>query len=414
MGIRTDKSLQKRLIFFSIALMLVALFTSRALLSISLVLFLFFTCLHQNILQQLKSFTTNPFLLGMSLLFFIPLLTGLWSDDKQEWWRWVRIKIPLFLLPFAFAGNWQLSKKQWRWIGYCFIGLVFVACCWSLWQYAINLYNINNSYLQAKSIPTTLENDHIRFSFLVCLAVITTVFLVRKKTGNGIQIALGVAVLFFIVFLHILSARTGLFSLYIFLGLSFIYLILLVRKIKLITGVFIIALLLPLAAWFLLPTFQNRIRYILYDFSFIKKDAYLPGSNDGSRMLSLKAGWNILKENPFGVGGGDVKNKTYEWYADHVPQMLETDKIYPSSEWLMYGTSAGWPGVIFFTAIMLLPFFEKIGVEKFFWLSLNSIAAFSLLFDIGLEVQFGVFIYAFIILWWWKWLRKESNAAITQ
>jgi len=30
--------------------------------------------------------------------------------------------------------------------------------------------------------------------------------------------------------------------------------------------------------------------------------------------------------------------------------------------------------------------------------------AFSLLFDIGLEAQFGVFIYAFMLLWWWKWL----------
>ena len=169
----------------------------------------------------------------------------------------------------------------------------------------------------------------------------------------------------------------------------------------------------PLAAWFLLPTFQNRIRYILYDFSFIENNTYLPGSNDGSRLLSLKAGWNILQQNPFGVGAGDVKSKAGEWYTANVPQMLETDKLYPSSEWLIYGAAAGWVGIILFTHIMLLPFFEKIGIEKFFWLSLNSVAVFSLMFDIGLEVQFGVFIYAFLILWWFKWLRKESDAAIT-
>ena len=27
-------------------------------------------------------------------------------------------------------------------------------------------------------------------------------------------------------------------------------------------------------------------------------------------------------------------------------------------------------------------------------------------FDIGLEVQFGIFIYSFIVLWWWKWLKQ--------
>ena len=217
MGIRTDKAVQQQLIFFSILLMLVALFTSRALLSIGIISFLVFTCLHQNILQQLKKFITNPLLLGMSLLFFIPLITGLWSHDKQEWWQWVRIKLPLFLLPVAFAGSWQLSIKQWRWIAYTFIILVCLACCWSLWQYSINLHDINKSYLKAKSIPTPLDNDHIRFSFLVCAAIIAAVLLVRKKVENIVRILLAVVLIFFVVYLHILSARTGLLGLYIFL-----------------------------------------------------------------------------------------------------------------------------------------------------------------------------------------------------
>ena len=223
MGIRTDKAVQQQLIFFSILLMLAALFTSRALLSIGIISFLVFTCLHQNILQQLKYFITNPFLLGMSLLFFIPLITGLWSHDKQEWWRWVRIKLPLFLLPVAFAGSWQLSIKQWRWIAYTFIFFVCIACCWSLWQYSINLHDINKSYLQAKSIPTPLDNDHIRFSFLVCAAIIAAVLLVRKKVENIVRILLAVVLIFFVVYLHILSARTGLFCFYFFILIYFLH-----------------------------------------------------------------------------------------------------------------------------------------------------------------------------------------------
>jgi hypothetical protein len=89
--------------------------------------------------------------------------------------------------------------------------------------------------------------------------------------------------------------------------------------------------------------------------------------------------------------------------------MLESDKLYPSSEWLIYGAAAGWLGVLVFTGVMLAPLFIKTKTNHFFWISLNSILALSFLFDIGLEVQFGVFLYAFVVLWWWKWLSPENN-----
>lgn len=143
---------------------------------------------------------------------------------------------------------------------------------------------------------------------------------------------------------------------------------------------------------------------MVYDLSHAKTDQYLVGSNDGSRLVSLKAGWNILKAHPLGVGSGDVVNETMKWYEANEPGMLPTG-LYPGSEWLMYGGAAGWPGFLLFSLVMLLPFFEKKN-NRVFWIALNAVMAFSFLFDIGLEVQFGVFIYAFVVLWWWKWLDR--------
>jgi hypothetical protein len=56
---------------------------------------------------------------------------------------------------------------------------------------------------------------------------------------------------------------------------------------------------------------------------------------------------------------------------------------------------------------MALPFFIRTGRGRFFWASLNLVSALSFLFDIGLEVQFGVFLYIFVLLWWWKWLQQK-------
>ena len=108
-----------------------------------------------------------------------------------------------------------------------------------------------------------------------------------------------------------------------------------------------------------------------------------------------------------GVGFGDVLSATKKWYAVNFPQMLEADKIYPSGEWVIYGAGCGWPGILLFSFVMIIPFWIKTGNRLLWWL-VNATASFSFLFDTGLEVQFGVFIYSFIILWWWKWLNPEK------
>lgn len=339
----------------------------------------------------------------MSFLFLIPFVSWFWTSDKEMWMHFVRIKFPLFLFPIAFAGNWQLTSRQWKWVAYSFLILVFAGCCWSLLQYAQNAHSIHEQYLKAKIFSTPLENDHVRFSLLVCIAVVCMVIVIVKYVPRSKWIIPSVACIFLVVYLHVLSARTGLISLYIFLVLTLFYLLFNLRKTKWVIGLVVLIAAMPVIAWFLFPTFQNRIRYNIYDLSNVREDKYVQGSNDGSRILSLKAGWELLQKHPFGTGA-DVVNETYEWYDQHIPQMVNTDKLYPASEPLMYAGFAGWIGFVAFFIIMLLPFLERTKRDCFFWFVLNLIMAFSFLFDIGLEVQFGVFIYAFIVLWWWKWL----------
>ena len=410
MGISTDKVLRRQLIFYAIIFMLIVIFGSRLLLSIGIVIFVLLTCIHKNFLQQIRTFISNPFLLGISVLFLIPLIAGLWSEDRITWLNLVRIKIPLFILPFAFAGDWQLTEKQWRQIAFVFLFMVFGGCCWSLWQYFQNLPVVNASYLRAQVMPTPLERDHVRFSLLVAISIVCASVVFMKVEKKPVRILLVSLSIFFIFYLHVLSARTGLFSFYLFLLFFAVYLIWRLKKPTWIIGLTFLILLLPLLAWFTLPTFQNRLRYLAYEFPYVRNKAYLQGANDGNRMISLQAGWELLKEHPFGVGTGDLMNTTIQWYDRNYPQMRENEKLYPSSEWLIYAGFAGWIGMVLFTVIMVLPFFQKLPSQNFFWVSLNCLMSLSFLFDIGLEIQFGVFIYAFIVLWWWKWFHlKPAN-----
>lgn len=386
------------------------MFFSRALLSVSMMVFVAFSFFHTDMKKHLSNFFSSPLLWGMSLLFFLPLLSGLWSEDKKELADILRIKLPLLFLPLAFAGPLHISKKQWEWLGYIFITLITAGTCWSMFYYLSDVAAINESYLRAKSIATPLENDHVRFSWLVSICVLLAGWLlvIKRNENKLVSYFLAAVVIWLIVFLHVLAVRTGLFSFYIIAAGTTAWLIF--KKFKWQYGLALVMLLiaLPLIAYKAAPTFHNRVQYFLYDKGYFEKAHYRPGSTDAVRVISLKAGCGIMKEQPLaGVGFGDVLIRTKQWYGENYPQMIEADKIYPSSEWLMYGAVLGWPGFLVFSFVMLIPFLIKAGNKLSWWL-LNATAAFSFLFDIGLEVQFGVFIYAFIILWWWKWLNAEK------
>lgn len=401
---------RKPAFYLSIIAMLTGLLFSRAVLSSGLIFFATLSLIHKNILRQLKTFVSSPFLWSMSLLFALPAISGLWSEDLSQWSQVIRIKLPLLLLPLCFAGENNFSFKDWQRIAFVFLALVFGGICQSLWHYAQNVHAIHAAYLKAYTIETPLGNDHVRFSLLVVIAILTIVLLWTlsgKKLKKIIRILLLILVAIDILYLHVLAVRTGLICFY--LG-AFIFLIWLLTRQKRINFFLIILLLLvPVASYFIFPTFKNKIHYLKYDLSFVQKNVYLPGSSDGNRFASIKAGWTLLQQNPFsGVGFGDIKNETEKFYETNFPQMSKDDKILPSSEWMMYGSGTGWPGIILLSFILLTSFFVKNLRNNIFWTLLNIFIALSYLFDIGLEVQYGVFIHSFILLWWYKWLQLKE------
>lgn len=401
---------RRHIIFLFAGLMLASLFLPRAFLTITMTGFAVAALADRNFVRYLRRFISSLLLWGMSLLFFIPLLSGLWSEDTGKWMEMIRIKLPLFVLPLAFAGAVNLSAKQWEWLATLFVLLVTAGTIWSVFHYLQDMQTINEGYLMAKAMLTPLQNDRIRFSWLVAVAILASGWLAYLKKGKRkvAAVSLAIAAVWLVIYLHLLAVRTGLFSFYLAMVLSAFWLI--IKKVKWQYGLMLLffVFLLPVLAYFFIPTFQNRVKYIRYEAGYFQKAHYLPGGNDAVRVISLKAGWSVMLQNPLqGTGFGDVPAAANEWYRIHYPEMQKQDKVYPASEWLMYGAGAGLPGLLVFTVCMLIPFLTRVRHQLPWWM-LNAAAAFSFMFDIGLEVQFGVFIYAFTVLWWWKWMKEEK------
>ncbi|RYZ22981.1 MAG: hypothetical protein EOO16_06990 [Chitinophagaceae bacterium] len=387
-----------------------SLFVSRAGLSISMIAFVALTALHRDIGTQLRHLLRQPVLLGMTGLFAVPLVSGLWSANTGEWAGALQIKLPLLFFPLAFAGRWQLSARQWRLLAWFFLGCVAAGAAWSLAGYLAHFAAHNDGFLRAQTFATPLGDDHVRFSWLVSVAALTVIVLWRASERR-LRWLLGVLFAFYALYLHILAARTGLGSFYLVLAACGIYLVWRRRSWQLGTVALALLVAAPLLAWRFLPSFHNRVQYIRYDFAFVKGGTYTPGANDGNRFLSIRAGLDLMRQYPGGVGFGDIFPSANEWYDTHYPGMLRNDRFYPSSEWLVYGVGAGWAGALLFSLCMLLPLLQRGMRHRFWWIVLNGSAAFSFLFDIGLEVQYGVYLYVFLILWWWKWLTPDPGPA---
>jgi O-antigen ligase len=391
-------------------LSVLSLFVSRAGLSISMIAFVALTTIHRGIGAQLRRLIKEPVLAGMSLLFLVPLVSGLWSANTGEWTGALQIKLPLLVFPIAFAGTWQLSQQQWRILALFFLTCVAAGAGWSLSIYASDFQKHNEAFLYARTFPTPLGNDHVRFSWLVSAGTLA-IIIIWRNSAPWLRWVLATLFFFFALYLHVLAARTGLGAFYIVLAaLAGRYAW--HRRSPALGIVLIVTLAAaPVLAWKFLPSFHNRVQYILYDLNFVKGGTYNPGANDGNRFLSIRAGLDLLRNYPGGVGFGDIFPATNDWYDTHHPGMQTADRFYPSSEWLIYGVGAGWCGLLLFSLCMVLPLLQSRLQHRFWWIILNASAAFSFLFDIGLEVQYGVYLYVFLILWWWKWLTPDPGLA---
>ena len=160
----------------------------------------------------------------------------------------------------------------------------------------------------------------------------------------------------------------------------------------------ILLLCLPLIMYRIIPTFKARVDYIRYDWSYTLQGKYLPGGNDAIRMQSLQVASEVIRNHPlYGVGFGDIRSAMDAVYVQVNPSLTAAERIYPANEWAVYGVGMGWLGILVFSGIMIGLFFYR-SSDPFRGRSWALATMLTLLTDIGLEVQYGVFLVPFLML----------------
>lgn len=334
-------------------------------------------------------------LLGILLMMLPVLYSGIWSDDTAEWKKTLEVRIPMITLLLGIRSM-RYTVNQWLLVSIGYTTMIAAGCIWSLCMYVADAHTIHAAYLKAKVLPTLADHDYVRFSWMVALAVWITCKawqMSASRKARYVWIALAV---FFVVYLHILAAKTGLLCLYTGVFVYIIHLVWVRKQWKYAVTILALLLLLSVTAYQLLPTLRNRVQYIRYDFSLYAANGSAPGYNDAARWLSVKAGYHILRDHPVsGVGFGDTRKAVNDWHNNWHPQSLSYERFLPACEWMVYGTGSGWPGMLLFSAGIFLVLFATTR-RNIVSVMIMLTALIPVVFDDTLEGQLGVTILAFI------------------
>jgi O-antigen ligase len=334
---------------------------SPAFISISFILLSIIGLLQFNF----KSFTKfEAILSALFVLYFISsAVSFLYSQNHDEASRKLILKLPLLCFPLLFNALKKTDYKHFS--SMVLIGLyaIYLPAVVSVYNYISNKTLFDQLILESKPLPIEFGYGiyHIQFSILLAISVVFGVYLLlhRKtwKLSSFNKTFIGIISILNFVFLHILSARTGLLALYF--GLL---MVLLPALLKMTLRNKIISV----CAGFLLPimilsassSLRNRLSNTAADFevAWSGKDA-----NDYSFAMRVQAWKNaiqVIKKNPvIGVGIGDADKVLQENFANMNSSITPANRKNPHFQFLETAAQSGISSACLFLMILVFALF---------------------------------------------------------
>lgn len=388
---------RQNLAWFTCAVLIVALLTSKFLLTVGMLALIVLGLVQRDIQAVFRKFLADKALLATTSIFFIVLISGLYSENTAYFMERLRIKLPFLLLPLAYAGLPRFTNRQYHSLLYLLVMVMVISCAGVGIHYAMNFETIIEDIGRSGSVPTPIH--HIRFSLLIALSIFAGIFLFNKnfyiKFPFEKYILLACTV-FLIVFIHILSVRSGLLALYLAATALVVRYILLTKRyiIGLMMLISIVAL--PVLAFHFSPAFKAQAYMLRHNYIefFIKKN--IGEYSDTQRLASYLMAIKATEAQPFiGVGMGDIKDATTESYQAHYPNV--SPKL-PHNQFLFFYTATGLIGLALFTFAFFFPLWYKKRYRDALFLAFYAIVFTSFMVEATLETAIGTAFYILFLL----------------
>ncbi len=327
-------------------------------------------------------------------------LSWFWSADKGLWGARFEVKAPVLLLPLAFSFLPAFSVRQLQVFAVAAGSFLLAGTLYStsfLWG---NVQYYLYEYHMAHVLPTPVYNDHIRFSVAIALFIVWCAWFWRYATSVWVKWFMAIAAVILSAYLHLLAARTGLIIWYFALFCWCIYFGLR-KSIAIGIGVLIAVFTIAFYSFQHVPTLKKRIDYIFYTWELYEKGEISGIYSDMGRMISYDVAGRVIRQNAvLGVGSGDMMEEMKEGYEQWYPQITDEQVLLPHNQFLVVWLAGGIPALLLFLSWVFAPLAEvKRNRRSFYFLVVWFSLLLPLMIEPMLEVQFGLFVYLFFLLW---------------
>lgn len=355
-----------------------------------------------GLVLSFRQFFRQPVLLAATLLLFVPAISYFWCVNHTFWAIQTRVRIPFFVLPWAFANFPTLTKRHYQLVLYLLVWCMVLLCIGVGINFLMNYDAIIDGLDQGQPVP--VPRNHIRFNLLLVTAVLVGGWLWQQRfvwRYAWERKALGVAVLFLFGFLHVLAVRSGLVALYIALLFTVGFVIVRTGRWKLGIAALCLMAITPYIAFKTIPSIQERIEYMAYDWQQYRQNTGGEYS-DAQRWVSLEIGFLLWKEHPWiGIGVGDLPMEVQRMANDRFPNYSIDPKL-PHNQLIFILTGTGLLGFLLSSLALFAPLTSR-SARRFYLFAVFQVVVFvSFLVEYTLETAIGVAFYLFFTLWFLK------------
>jgi O-antigen ligase len=356
----------------------------------------------KNLQTGIVRFYAQKAYFALALLFFMVILSGFWSENTHYWLERTRVRIPFLVLPFAFANLIDLSKKQLQSVLYFLSLLLFFTCIFLGIRFFLNYEAYMELLRTGQSVP--VPRNHIRFNLILATGIVVLGWLrfqdfYLKYTFE--RVLQWVMLIFMFGFIHVLAVRSGLVALYLAVFFSLIWFVWVSRRWLIGLFAFGVLALIPIVAVQKVPSFKQKIAYMRWDFGQYRETKG-SGYSDSQRIISLKAGWQLFKENPIlGVGTGDLHAEMEKQVKKAFPEYIEAVKL-PHNQFVYFLTATGLLGFLVSVFAIYRPLLARVYRSYYLFAVFQWMVFASFLVEYTLETSIGAVYFLFFQLLFMK------------
>ena len=336
------------------------------------------------------------------MLFYSFYLVGIaWTENIMEGKAQLLLKSSLFFFPLLFSTN-DLFPKSKEKIFQAFIAgcILSAAICLGYAFYVLIVQHKNIFFYSQLSDVLHLHPAYIGVYILFASMLLMRKW-IKKQMTKSEQWGTALLLLFFALYLVLLSARAQLIILVFMIPVFQFYKIKLkkdfkskklIRPIAISIGL----LLLLIGAVFIFPLSRQRIVAIANDWNRVYSET--DPSSIAERKVIWKSAIEVIKTNPvFGTGTGDSKTELVKKFNDNGWHLLAQRNFNSHNQFFEVAISLGIPAALFFVWLIFYLYKKARRQKQILLQGFVIIFTLSMLTEAMLESEAGIVFFVFII-----------------